>query len=130
MFLATLLGSAGALHLLFSGLATLTMANATSPIILPGGVALPYADGDLRTWAGLIAAYTTAQIWVGWLLGPLGLWAARCLIRNRHPKTVGAIAWCNLAYFPTGTTVGILTLIALNRGVMDPARAGRAHPRP
>jgi hypothetical protein len=116
-FLAALLGFIGLLHFTFSVLTLLVMAREDPSLATPGN-SLPYLHGDYK-FAGLIAGYLMFQVWIGLILGPLSLLAAYALVRSRWERLVRFVAWFNLIYVPTGTTVGTLLLIALRRGVMD-----------
>jgi hypothetical protein len=78
---------------------------------------LPFLDGA-SPLSGLISGYVVFQIWIGFILGPLALIGAYALVRSKYEGFVKFVAWINLVYAPTGTTVGILLLIALRRGVM------------
>ena len=90
----------------------------TTPVALATADSpLPYFRGDYK-YAGLISGYLMFQVWIGLILGPLSLLAAYALIRARHERFVRFVAWFNLIYVPTGTTVGTLLLIALRRGLM------------
>ncbi len=124
-FLAALLGFIGTLHFIFSALSTMTLLSAGSLIIGPGEVPLSFTEGSLFTWAGLMTAGLAAQIWVGWILGPLAWAGAFCLVKGRHAGFIKLVAWCHLLYFPTGTTVAVLMLLALRRGLMDPVTPSR-----
>lgn len=97
----------------------MTLLRAGVFIIGPGEVPLSFTEG-MFTWAGLMAAGLALQIWVGWLLGPLAWMGAFCLVKRRHTGFVKLVAWCHVLYFPTGTTVAILMLLALRRGLMEP----------
>lgn len=119
-FLAALLSFIGTLHFVFSALATMTLLRAGIPLIAPGEAPLPFTEDGLFTWPGLMATGLAVQIWAGWLLGPLSWFGAFCLVKARHAGFVWLVAWCNLLYFPTGTTVSVLMLLALRRGLMEP----------
>lgn len=115
-FLAVLLGFVGLLHFIFSVMTLVLMAR-DAPSLATADNPLPYFRGDYK-FAGLISGYLMFQVWIGLILGPLSLLAAYALIRARHERLVRFVAWFNLIYVPTGTTVGTLLLIALRRGPM------------
>lgn len=116
-FLAVLLGFIGLLHFLFSVLTLTLFIGEDRSLIEAGGLPLPFLSGG-SPFAGLISGYVVFQIWSGLILGPVSLVAAYALIRSRYEGFVKFVAWINLVYAPTGTTVGILLLIALRRGMM------------
>jgi len=116
-FLAVLLGFFGLLHFLFSMLTLILFAGEDRSLLEVGGLPLPFLDGE-SPLSGLISGYVVFQIWIGFILGPVSLIGAYALIRSRYEGFVKFVAWLNLVYAPTGTTVGILLLIALRRGVM------------
>jgi len=116
-FLAVLLGFIGLLHFLFSVLTLIVFAGEERSLLEVGGLPLPFLAGE-SPLGGLISGYVVFQIWIGIILGPASLIAAYALIRSRYEGFVRSVAWINLVYAPTGTTVGILLLIALRRGVM------------
>jgi hypothetical protein len=115
-FLAALLGFVGLLHFAFSVMTLVVMAREDSSLATSGS-SLPYLQGDYK-FVGLISGYLMFQVWIGLILGPLSLLAAYALVRSRQEGLVRFVAWFNLIYTPTGTTVGILLLIALRRGLM------------
>lgn len=119
-FLAALLVFIGTLHFMFSAWSTVTLLRAGIWIIAPGEVPLSFTEGGLFTWAGLMTTGLVGQIWAGWLLGPLAWMGAYCLVKGRHAGFVKLVAWCHLLYFPTGTTVAVLMLLALRRGLLEP----------
>ena len=62
-----------------------------------------------------IEAFMIFQVLIGWILGPLTIWAG---IRSRRAESRKLILWtaaANLLYFPIGTTIGAVALIELNR---------------
>jgi hypothetical protein len=115
-FLAALLGFVGLLHFAFSVMTLVVMAREDSSLATSGS-SLPYLQGDYK-FVGLISGYLMFQVWIGLILGPLSLLAAYALVRSRQEGFVRFVAWFNLIYTPTGTTVGVLLLIALRRGLM------------
>ena len=108
-FLGWLQIGIGSLHLVFSlvGMGALLPEQSLSP-------GAPFESSFSSFWLELGYTYFALQIYSGWLLGLLSIFAGWCTLRRRGLGFIAAANLLNLLFFPGGTVVAAAVYHALS----------------